>query len=129
MLFRSQSVLTDANETPVLVFDELDQGVGGRLGQVIGAKLAGLARSHQVLCVTHLPQVAVFADAHFVVSKSVEEGRTLTQVRRVDGPERLEELALLLSGPPVGPAALNGAEEMLSRAEAWKQKEGAATPG
>ncbi|MBM2809354.1 MAG: recN [Chloroflexi bacterium] len=115
-----KSVLSEVDETPVLVFDELDQGVGGRMGHVIGEKLWRLARSHHVICVTHLPQVAAYADAHYVVAKSVKDGRTVTSVNRVDGEARADEIAAMLAGASAGPAARRSADELLRRASDWK---------
>jgi DNA repair protein RecN (Recombination protein N) len=120
LMLALHSILMQAHNIPVLVFDELEQGVGGRLGRVIGTKLWKLARHHQVLCVTHLAQVAAFADAHFVVTKASDGGRTSTAVRRADGQERVEELALLLAGPPVAAPALRNAEDLLLRVNEWK---------
>ena len=102
---------------PTLAFDEVDAGVGGRAAREVGALLGELGRGRQVLVVTHLAQVAAFADAHFVVAKAEEGGRTLTTVRRVAGRERAEELARMLSGT-VTEASLSHAEELLSEAEA-----------
>jgi DNA repair protein RecN (Recombination protein N) len=93
-----KGVLAKADRTPTLIFDEIDQGIGGRVGAVVGAKLRGLARGHQVLCVTHLPQLAAYADQHYRVEKHTSRGRTTTQVRAVTGEERVAELALMLGG-------------------------------
>jgi DNA repair protein RecN (Recombination protein N) len=93
-----KGVLARADRTPTLIFDEIDQGIGGRVGAVVGAKLRGLAQAHQVLCVTHLPQLAAYADQHFRVEKQTSRGRTTTQVRAVTGEERVSELALMLGG-------------------------------
>lgn len=93
-----KGVLAKADRTPTLIFDEIDQGIGGRVGAVVGAKLRGLARGHQVLCVTHLPQLAAYADQHYRVEKHTSRGRTTTQVRAVAGEERVAELALMLGG-------------------------------
>ena len=93
-----KGVLAKADRTPTLIFDEIDQGIGGRVGAVVGAKLRGLARGHQVLCVTHLPQLAAYADQHYRVEKLTSRGRTTTQVRAVTGEERVAELALMLGG-------------------------------
>ncbi len=98
-----------------LAFDEVDAGVGGRAAREVGALLAELATGRQVLVVTHLAQVAAFADAHFVVSKAEEGGRTVTSVRRVDGDERAEELARMLSGTVTG-ASLEHARELVAAA-------------
>lgn len=91
-------VLARADRTPTLIFDEIDQGIGGRVGAVIGRKLWELARQHQVLCVTHLPQLAAFGDQHFRVEKHVIGGRTMTLARSLEGEERLSELAQMLGG-------------------------------
>jgi DNA repair protein RecN (Recombination protein N) len=115
-----KSVLSEADETPVLIFDELDQGVGGRMGHVIGEKLWQIARHHQVLCITHLPQVAAYADSHYLVSKATAGDRTTTEVTRLADPERVEEIALMLGGAHAGPVARQGAEELLSGAARWK---------
>ncbi|MGH2621659.1 MAG: DNA repair protein RecN [Anaerolineales bacterium] len=91
-----KSVLAQADRRPTLIFDEIDQGIGGRTGGVVGRKLWALARDHQVLCVTHLPQLAAHADRHFKVEKSTQSGRTLAAVRELQGGERLKELAEML---------------------------------
>jgi DNA repair protein RecN (Recombination protein N) len=117
-----KTALSDVDETPVLVFDELDQGVGGRMGHVIGEKLWQLARRHQVLCITHLPQVASYADAHYVVAKAVDGGRTTTTVAPLNPEQRAQELALMMAGPGAGPAARRSAEELLTRAADWKRQ-------
>ncbi len=115
-----KSATASADAVPVLIFDELDQGVGGRLGHVIGEKLWQLSRTHQVLCITHLPQVAVYADAHYVVSKGVKDGRASTSIDLVDGDAREVEISLMLGGVRAGDAALQGARELLREADAWK---------
>jgi DNA repair protein RecN (Recombination protein N) len=84
------------------VFDEIDANVGGRLGDVIGQKLAALGQSHQVICVTHLPQVASYARHHWTIRKSKRGGRTLTQIHALQDSERLEELASMLRGEARG---------------------------
>jgi DNA repair protein RecN (Recombination protein N) len=93
-----KGVLAKADRTPTLIFDEIDQGIGGRVGAVVGEKLRGLARAHQVLCVTHLPQLAAYAEQHFRVEKHASRGRTTTQVHTVTGDERVAELAQMLGG-------------------------------
>lgn len=108
--------LADADETPVLVFDEVDAGVGGEVALAVGRKLARLAVGRQVLCVTHLAQLAAFADAHLVVTKGTDDGRTVASVRAVDGGERVTELSRMLSGTPWAGAALAHAEQLLSLA-------------
>jgi len=93
-----KNVLARADQVPTLVFDEIDQGIGGRVGTVVGEKLWQLGRSHQVLCITHLPQLAAFGDQHYHVRKLVSGGRTQTQVEALQGESRQEELALMLGG-------------------------------
>jgi len=101
-----------------LVFDEIDIGVGGRSGEVIGRKLAGLARNHQVICITHLPQVAAYGDAQFTVEKKVKDSRTSVAVTLVEGESREAELSAMLGS--LGEPSLFGARELLQRARAWK---------
>ena len=102
------------NETQrTLVFDEIDTGIGGRAAEAVGKKLKELAASSQVLCITHLPQIACFADQHYVIEKREVSGRTRTSVRRLDDRERREELARMLSGAKVTETSLKHAEQML----------------
>ncbi len=93
-----KSVLAQADRTPTLIFDEIDQGIGGRAGAVVGHKLWGLSHNHQVLCVTHLPQLGAFGDQHYKVEKQVEGGRTITLARPLKDAERIPELASMLGG-------------------------------
>jgi len=91
-----KNVLAQADKVPTLIFDEIDQGIGGRVGSVVGKKLWELARAHQVLCVTHLPQLAAYGDQHLRVVKKIKDGRTETQVEIVKGEDRLVELAQMM---------------------------------
>ena len=106
-------VLAAADETPLLVFDEVDAGVGGRNASAVGERLRELSRFHQVLCVTHLPQVAAWADAHLVVGKRVDGDRTTTEVRVLDPAERTDELAAMLAGEGATAEARATAEALL----------------
>jgi DNA repair protein RecN (Recombination protein N) len=115
-----KEVLAAADETPTLVFDEIDSGIGGRSADPVGRSLWVLARRHQVLCVTHLPQIAAHADVHFQIAKRERDGRTVTEVRRLDREGRIVELAQMLAGAHGGAAALAGARELLDRADAWR---------
>lgn len=115
-----KAVLADADATPTLVFDEVDTGIGGRGGDLLGRRLWSLARTHQVLCVTHLPQIAAHADAHFQIAKRERDGRTVTEVHRLDHEGRIVELAQMIGGASPGTAAMAGAREMLDRVEAWR---------
>jgi DNA repair protein RecN (Recombination protein N) len=115
-----KQVLAEVDETPVLVFDEIDAGIGGRSADPVGRSLWTLARTHQVLCVTHLPQIAAYADAHFRIAKRERDGRTVTEITRLDRAQRDEEVAQMIGGPGGGEAALASARELLDRAEAWR---------
>ena len=106
-----KNILAKADEVPSLIFDEIDQGIGGRVGMVVGQKLWNLSRTHQVFCVTHLPQLAVFGDQHYQVQKLVDNGRTLTKVDKLDGEPRLLELSQMLG--EVGEGTLRSAHELL----------------
>ena len=109
-------VLAGADETPLLVFDEVDAGVGGRNASALGERLRALSRFHQVVCVTHLPQVAAYADAHIVVGKRVSGERTTTEVHSLDDGERTVELAAMLAGEGAGGEAHAAAEALLRSA-------------
>jgi DNA repair protein RecN (Recombination protein N) len=112
LMLALKNVLARADAIPTLIFDEIDQGIGGRVGTVVGEKLWQLGRQHQVLCVTHLPQLAAFGDEHWRVRKLVEAGRTLTEVECLQPAARLDELALMLGG--VSEVNRRAAQEALS---------------
>lgn len=117
-----KQVLAEADDTPTLVFDEVDAGIGGRSADPVGRSLWSLARRHQVLVVTHLPQIAAYADAHLRIAKREREGRTVTEVVRLDGEARVTELAAMLGGSGdagTGSAAVAQARELLRAASAW----------
>ncbi len=115
-----KNVLAEGDEIGSLVFDEVDTGVSGRAAQKVAEKMAQVARRKQVLCVTHLPQIAAMADAHFSVQKGEKGGRTYTHLERLDRAGCREELARLIGGASITPALLESAEELLGQAEAWK---------
>ena len=114
LMLALKSVLTQADSIPTLIFDEIDQGIGGRVGSIVGEKLWQLSRQHQVLCITHLPQLAAYGDQHFSVRKQVENERTHTHVEALRGEARLVELALMAGA--VTQANLNAARETLAAA-------------
>src|SRR6266511_1077361 len=114
-------VLAGVDRTPTLVFDEVDAGVGGRTAAAVGYRLAALARHHQVLVVTHLPQIAAYADRHFVVEKRSAAGETTTAVRTLDDGGRVTELSRMLSGMEGSGLAQAHAEELLAAASAAKR--------
>ena len=115
-----KNVLAENDDVCTLVFDEVDTGVSGRAAQKVAEKLADVARSKQVLCVTHLPQLAAMADVHFSVEKGERKGRTFTQVERLPRERRKEELARLTGGANITPAMLEGAGELLDSAARYK---------
>lgn len=113
-LLALQSLL-NAHPSGAVVFDEVDAGIGGAVAEAVGRRLARVARDRQVLCVTHLAQVSAFADRHFVVEKRVVRGRTITEVREVEGRDRVREVARMLAGEVVTGSAEMNAEELISR--------------
>ena len=117
-----KNVLAENDDVTTLVFDEVDTGVSGRAAQKVAEKLAGVARTKQVLCVTHLPQLAAMADVHFSVEKGERKGRTFTEVERLSRERRKEELARLTGGASITQALLDGAEELLAGAERYKKE-------
>ena len=121
-----KTALAGADKIPVLIFDEIDIGVGGRSGEIIGKKLWALSRNHQIICVTHLPQIAVYADAHFVVEKEETNGRTTSTIRKCDPEEHVKEIAAMLGGPNYSETAADNARELISKAERWKSQIGRA---
>ncbi len=113
LMLALKSILSDADYTPTLIFDEIDVGVGGRSGMVVGEKLWSLTDNHQVLCITHLPQIAAFADSHYRITKQVHEGRTSTRVDALDTADRATEVAAMLGGLPVTAGSLENAREII----------------
>ncbi|HRN50929.1 MAG TPA: DNA repair protein RecN [Anaerolineales bacterium] len=116
LMLAMKNVLARADHTPTLIFDEIDQGIGGRVGSVVGEKLWRLARAHQVLCVTHLPQLAAYGDQHFKVEKVVNDGRTQTQAVRLKDDARIHELANMFG--EVSEGTLQSARELMEAVRA-----------
>ena len=117
-----KNVLAEQDSVMTMVFDEVDTGVSGRAAQRVAEKLAKLSRTRQVLCVTHLPQLAAMADTHFGVEKGEENGRTLTKVVALDRAARRGEIARLSGGDHPSETMLLGAEELLCAAENFKDQ-------
>ncbi|MCM1577845.1 MAG: DNA repair protein RecN [Ruminococcus sp.] len=117
-----KSVISEKDDVHTLIFDEIDTGVSGRAAQKIGIKLAEVSRRQQVICVTHLSQMAVMADNHLLIEKSTSGGRTFTQVRRLDEKGRKNEIARIMVGENITDTALKNASEMLSEARERKEK-------
>ncbi len=120
LMLALKHVLAEADTIPTLIFDEIDQGIGGRVGAVVGEKLWQLGSRHQVFCVTHLPQLAAYGNQHFHVMKQVNQGRTATIVEALDGDRRLDELALMFGG--ANEANRTAAGEALTSALQYKQQ-------
>jgi DNA repair protein RecN (Recombination protein N) len=118
-LLAMKSALAEADTIPVLIFDEIDIGIGGRSGEVIGRKLWNLGRTHQVICVTHLPQIAAFADAHYSVSKHTDGGRTTSAIATLNGEARVKEIAVMLGGPRYTESVMTAARELIEKAQDW----------
>nr|PZN03485.1 MAG: DNA repair protein RecN [Bacillota bacterium] len=122
ILLALKSILARIDHIPCLIFDEIDVGMGGRMSQIVGEKLFRIARSHQVLCVTHSPQIASLGDAHFNIKKITKDGRTFTEVKEIKGAERVEEIARMLGGTEITDKTIEHAKEMLERSEKIKKK-------
>lgn len=120
LMLALKNVLAQADYVPTLIFDEIDQGIGGRVGFIVGEKLWRLARKHQVMCVTHLSQLAAFGDEHFKVSKRIIGERTITGVEPLSGDERVMELALMTGS--TGESNQKAAEEILQQAKRRQQE-------
>ena len=107
-----KAVLADTDEIPTLIFDEIDTGISGRTAQKVSEKLSYIGKSHQVICITHLPQIAAMADAHYEIAKAAADGRTTTTIRRLDEEQMVQELARLLGGAEITEAVYDNAREM-----------------
>ena len=120
IMLAMKNVLSEQDMVGTMVFDEVDTGVSGRAAQKVAEKMARISRRKQVLCVTHLPQLAAMADTHFSVEKGEQNGRTYTAVKRLDREQRRQELARLTGGSHVSQTMLDGAEELLAEAEKFR---------
>ena len=112
-----KTVLAETDDIPTLIFDEIDSGISGRTAQMVSEKLHVIAKRHQVICITHLPQIAAMADSHFEIKKSVEDGRTVTRIRALKEEEMTDELARLLGGAEITEAVRQNAREMKALAK------------
>ena len=115
-----KTVLADTDDIPTLIFDEIDTGISGRTAQKVSERLSYIGRKHQVLCITHLPQIAAMADTHFEIKKSVENGVTATKIRKLTEKDEVDELARLLGGAEITEKVRENAEEMKRLAEETK---------
>lgn len=115
-----KTVLADSDDIPTLIFDEIDTGISGRTAQKVSEKLSIIAKSHQVICITHLPQIAAMADLHFEIAKSADSGRTTTRIHALNQDQMVAELARLLGGAAITDAVLQNAREMKELADRTK---------
>ncbi len=117
-----KTVMADADKIPCLIFDEIDTGISGKAAQAVAEKLGQISKSHQVICVTHLPQIASMADTHFYISKNVNEGKTRTKVEKLERSGQIKEIARMFGGAKITELTLRNAEEMLTMANELKTK-------
>jgi DNA repair protein RecN (Recombination protein N) len=120
LMLALKTILSAADATPTLIFDEIDAGISGRSAQIVGEKLWQLTRNHQVICVTHLPQIATFADTHYNVNKQIFDERTVTIVNELRPEQRVREIAHIMGGN-VSEFTMKSAEEMMARSYLWKE--------
>lgn len=117
-----KTVLADSDDIPTLIFDEIDAGISGRTAQMVSEKLHVIAKNHQVICITHLPQIAAMADCHFEIKKSVENGRTTTSIQALDESRIVDELARLIGGAQITDTVKKSAAEMKELASRIRRK-------
>jgi DNA repair protein RecN (Recombination protein N) len=117
-----KTAFADTDNIPSLIFDEIDTGISGKAAQAVAEKLGQISSSHQVICVTHLPQIASMADTHFYISKSVFEDRTKTSVEKLSQKDRISEIARMLGGAKITELTLKHSEEMINMAKAIKKR-------
>ena len=122
IMLAMKCVFVDKDKIPTLIFDEIDTGISGTIAKRVGEKMFEVSSKHQVLCITHLPQIAALSDCHYFVSKKVEDGKTYTQIRTLDKYEKIKEIAKMTSGDEVSDVTLENASEMVAFAELKKQE-------
>jgi DNA repair protein RecN (Recombination protein N) len=110
-----KAILAESDAVETIVFDEVDAGIGGGTAEVVGRKLSDLARHHQIICITHLPQIAKFGEHHFSISKHVDDGRTKTAIQPLSREDRTKEIARMLGGEKITQTTLDHARELLGR--------------
>ena len=112
-----KNILAETDKIPLLIFDEIDAGVSGKIASSVGKSIEKLAGSHQIICITHLPQIASFGGTHLRVEKFEENGRTFTRVLNLNRDERIKEIANLIGGKKVSAEILQSAEQLLAEAQ------------
>lgn len=116
-----KAVLADCDEIGTLIFDEIDTGISGRTAQMVSEKMNVISKDHQIICITHLPQIAAMADTHFLIEKQAEHNRTATSIRKLNEDESITELGRMLGGVKITDTVLKSAKEMKDLAAAAKQ--------
>ncbi|MFU0801234.1 MAG: DNA repair protein RecN [Xylanivirga thermophila] len=122
MMLAFKTISANVDDIPTLIFDEIDVGISGQIAQVVAQKMASISRYHQLICITHLPQIAAMADNHFCVSKNLEKGRTITTVNFLQPEEQKKELAKMIDGTDITEISLRHASEMINQAKNFKDK-------
>jgi DNA repair protein RecN (Recombination protein N) len=112
-----KTVLSEADRIPTIIFDEVDTGIGGRIAEAVGTLLAKTSKKHQIICITHLPQISVFADNHILVTKEIKGKQTFAQVTRIDGATRKLEIARMLGGKEITEKTMEHAAEFLRKGQ------------
>ena len=112
-----KSILADVDNIPCLIFDEIDSGISGRTAQIVGEKIKMISKNHQIISISHLPQIAALADTHFLIEKEFINNHTITTVRKLDNNERVDELARLLGGVDLTDTTKLHAREMLDMSQ------------
>ena len=115
-----KAILADRDQIETLIFDEIDTGISGRTAQKVSEKMAVIGRCHQVLCITHLPQIAAMADTHFEIEKHQKDNETITEIHPLEGDDSVRELARLLGGAEITQAVFDNAKEMKELAQVHK---------
>jgi DNA repair protein RecN (Recombination protein N) len=115
-----KNVLSRTGSVASIIFDEVDNGIGGATAEIVGRKLKEVSANHQVICITHLPQIACFGDKHMYVSKKIVKGRTITSVEELDDEQKIEEISRMLGGVNVTKATREHASEMINGSKAYK---------
>ncbi len=110
-------LLAETDDVPSMIFDEIDAGISGKVAQIVGLRMSELSKTHQILCVTHLPQIAAFANLHFKVSKFIEDNRTLVDIKLLDEKEKIVEIAGLLGGQNIAPQTIENARHLILEAQ------------
>ena len=117
IMLAMKSALAESSKLPILIFDEIDTGISGRVAEAVGKSLKKLSRLHQIIAITHLPQIAAMAELHLQVQKSLQNDRTVTEVSALDHESRLQAIAGLISGKEISSSSLNHAAELVAAAQ------------